>query len=380
MYVVLREGEVSFYAPDLSRYVAGGRIEPAWAPVFYNPAMANNRSVSVIVVRAYLNLIGGGGVMCEPFTGTGVRSIRYVKEAGVERIIAGDIDDEAVRVAGRNVELNGLRDQIKVVRGDANEVLVSNRCDMVDLDPYGSPAPYVWAALHSIRHGGLLCATATDLAVLQGSYANKAIRRYGFKPLRGHLSREIGLRGLLGFIARQALVMDMGIKPLLSYWEGHYYRVCLTVHRDRGMARETTHNLGYAYYCPGSLERGFVDKYPGFTMRGCVAAGPIWIGPIGDVEFIDYALSIVKNVEHELRAAGTIRGTISDNLPIPLYYTVTELGRGMGAVPSLTSLLRRLGELGIEAHRTHFSSEGVKTDAEPWRLIRVVSSLLPADD
>jgi len=58
MYVVLREGEVSFYAPDLSRYVAGGRIEPAWAPVFYNPAMANNRSVSVIVVRAYLNLIG----------------------------------------------------------------------------------------------------------------------------------------------------------------------------------------------------------------------------------------------------------------------------------------------------------------------------------
>jgi len=98
------------------------------------------------------------------------------------------------------------------------------------------------------------------------------------------------------------------------------------------------------------------------------------------VEFIDYALSIVKNVEHELRAAGTIRGTISDNLPIPLYYTVTELGKGMGVVPSLTSLLRRLGELGIEAHRTHFSSEGVKTDAEPWRLIRMVSSLLPADD
>ncbi|ABW02136.1 50S ribosomal protein L11 methyltransferase [Caldivirga maquilingensis] len=375
MYVIQREGAVSFYAPDLSKYIAGGRIEPAWAPVFYNPAMANNRSISVIIVRAYLRLLGRNGVLCEPFTGTGVRSIRYVKEAGVEKVIAGDIDDAAVNLASRNVELNGLRDQIKVTRSDANALLANNKCDIIDVDPYGSPAPFINSALLSIKHGGLLCATATDLAVLQGSYVNKAIRRYGFRPLRGFLSREIGLRGLLGFIARQALVIDAGVKPLLAYWERHYYRVCLIVSKDRGTARETAGNLGYAYYCSESLRRGFIKGYPIGVKGECAVSGPLWIGAIGDVEFLDYSLSLINNTDYELKAAEIIKGTLPDNLPIPLYYTVTELGRGLGFVPSPLRLRAYLMENGIEAYGTHFTTDGVKTNAEPWRLIRIIHSI-----
>ncbi|MGC9225989.1 50S ribosomal protein L11 methyltransferase [Caldivirga sp.] len=380
MYVIQREGAVSFYAPDLSRYIAGGRIEPAWAPVFYNPAMANNRSVSVIVVRAYLRLLGKNGVLCEPFTGTGVRSIRYVREAGVEKVIAGDVDGTAVDIASRNVDLNSLRDQIKVIKSDANVLLANSKCDMIDIDPYGSPAPYINTALFSIRHGGLLCVTATDLAVLQGSYANKAIRRYGFKPLRGYLSREIGLRGLLGFLARQALVIDAGIRPLLSYWERHYYRVCVTVHKDRGTARETVRNLGYAYYCSDSLNRGFIRRYPNGFMDRCVTSGPLWIGPIGDVEFIDYSLMLINNVDYELRAAETIKGTLPDNLPIPLYYTVTELGKGLGFIPSPLRLRARLMESGVEAYGTHFAVDGIKTNAEPWWLMKTIRSIPLTDN
>lgn len=376
MYVIQREGAVSFYAPDLSKYIAGGRIEPAWAPVFYNPAMVNNRSVSVIIVRAYLRLLGRNGVLCEPFTGTGVRSIRYVKEAGVESVIAGDIDDNAVDVASKNVELNGLRDQVKVIKSDANVLLANNKCDMVDIDPYGSPAPYINSALLSIKHGGLLCATATDLAVLQGSYVNKAIRRYGFRPLRGFLSREVGLRGLLGFIARQALIIDAGIKPLLAYWERHYYRVCVIVSKDRGSARETVSNLGYAYYCSKSLRRGFLGRYPISVKGECAIGGPLWTGPIGDVEFLDYSLSLINNVDYELKAAELIKGTLPDNLPIPLYYTVTELGKGLGFVPSPLRLREYLMENGIEAYSTHFAADGVKTTAEPWQLIKFIQ-LIP---
>lgn len=372
MYVIQREGAVSFYAPDLSKYIAGGRIEPAWAPVFYNPAMVNNRSISVIIVRAYLRLLSRNGVLCEPFTGTGIRSIRYVKEAGVERVIAGDVDNAAVDVALRNVELNGLRDQVKVIRSDANVLLANNKCDIIDIDPYGSPAPFINSALLSIKHGGLLCATATDLAVLQGSYVNKAIRRYGFRPLRGFLSREIGLRGLLGFIARQALMIDAGVKPLLAYWERHYYRVCVIVSKDRGSARETVRNLGYAYYCSESLRRGFINRYPIGVKGGCMVSGPLWIGTIGDVEFLDYSLALVNNIDYELRAAEIIKGTLPDNLPIPLYYTVTELGRGLGLIPSPLRLKSHLMENGIEAYDTHFTTEGIKTSAEPWWLIRVI--------
>ena len=40
--------------------------------------------------------------------------------------------------------------------------------DVVDLDPYGSPVPFLDAALQSVRDGGMLMVTCTDLAVLSG--------------------------------------------------------------------------------------------------------------------------------------------------------------------------------------------------------------------
>lgn len=43
------------------------------------------------------------------------------------------------------------------------------RVDVVDLDPYGTAAPFVDAAIGCIADGGLLAVTCTDLAVLAGS-------------------------------------------------------------------------------------------------------------------------------------------------------------------------------------------------------------------
>lgn len=375
-YILTREGSVEFYAPDLSKYISGGRVEPAWAPVFYNPAMANNRSISVIVARAYVRYFGINGTLCEPFTGTGIRSIRYVKESNVERVIAGDIDDEAVKVAKMNVELNGLADLVKVVKSDANALMATTRCDMIDIDPYGSPAPFIGNAIVSIRDGGLLCVTATDLAVLQGSYVDKAMRRYGFRPIRGPISREVGLRGLLGFIARQALIYDAGIRPLLSYWEGHYYRLFMVVDKSRSAARETLKKLGYVYYCRSTLARGFLKESGGESARGCIVGGPLWIGELGDVDFIEYALSQALNTDYEAKASDTIRATLFDNTPIPLYYTADEVGRRIGYVPSVVRLISWLRSMGIDAYPTHFHNRGIKTDAEPWLLIQAARELM----
>jgi len=43
------------------------------------------------------------------------------------------------------------------------------RVDVVDLDPYGTAAPFIDAAVNCIADGGLLCVTCTDLAVLAGT-------------------------------------------------------------------------------------------------------------------------------------------------------------------------------------------------------------------
>jgi tRNA (guanine26-N2/guanine27-N2)-dimethyltransferase len=41
--------------------------------------------------------------------------------------------------------------------------------DVVDLDPYGSAAPFVDGAIQAVSEGGLLCVTCTDLGILTGS-------------------------------------------------------------------------------------------------------------------------------------------------------------------------------------------------------------------
>ena len=41
-----------------------------------------------------------------------------------------------------------------------------SRVDVVDLDPYGTAAPFIDAAVQSVADSGLLCVTCTDLSVL----------------------------------------------------------------------------------------------------------------------------------------------------------------------------------------------------------------------
>lgn len=38
-----------------------------------------------------------------------------------------------------------------------------NKFDVVDVDPYGSPSPFVDAAVQCVADGGLLMVTATDM-------------------------------------------------------------------------------------------------------------------------------------------------------------------------------------------------------------------------
>jgi tRNA (guanine26-N2/guanine27-N2)-dimethyltransferase len=58
---------------------------------------------------------------------------------------------------------------------DACAVMYSHRSpedrfDVVDLDPYGSPHTFLDGAVQSVKDGGLLLVTCTDMAVLCGNY------------------------------------------------------------------------------------------------------------------------------------------------------------------------------------------------------------------
>ena len=61
--------------------------------VFYNPAQEFNRDISIIAIKNYQRLINKPIDVLEALTGTGIRTVRYIKEIpNLNQMISNDID------------------------------------------------------------------------------------------------------------------------------------------------------------------------------------------------------------------------------------------------------------------------------------------------
>ena len=54
--------------------------------------------------------------------------------------------------------------------------------DVVDLDPYGTAAPFLDVGVQAVRDGGLLAVTCTDMAILAGNHAETCYAKYAREP------------------------------------------------------------------------------------------------------------------------------------------------------------------------------------------------------
>lgn len=62
--------------------------------------------------------------------------------------------------------------------------------DIIDIDPYGSAAPFMDSVVQNVANGGLLCITCTDMAVLCASYPETCFAKYSSIPIKGEISHE----------------------------------------------------------------------------------------------------------------------------------------------------------------------------------------------
>ncbi len=205
---IIREGKVQVLVPKLEAYgVIPSDYAPSRAPVFYNPVMEFNRDITVLAFQAYQRMVNHEISICDPLTSQGIRGLRFAAEIdGVKKVLISDINERAYKLAKHNVALNGLEDKIAVKHKDANAVLSCNaspkkRFDIVDVDPFGTPAPYLDSAFRAIKNNGLLASTATDLAPLCGVHAKACVRKYGGRPLRTEYCHELAVRLLAGCTA-----------------------------------------------------------------------------------------------------------------------------------------------------------------------------------
>jgi tRNA (guanine26-N2/guanine27-N2)-dimethyltransferase len=389
----IQEGKVKALVPKLQAYKKQpSDYAPSKAPVFYNPVMELNRDLSVLAFQAYQRVANREISICDPLTGSGIRGIRFAAEIhGAKKVAISDINERSFKLAQHNVCLNGLQDLVTVEHKDANCLLSCHgaprrRFDVVDVDPFGSPVPYLDSAVRALRNKGLLAATATDLAPLCGVHAKACVRKYGGRPLRTEYCQELAVRLLAGCMATVAAKQDIGVRVVFSHALDHYIRVYAQIGYGAKKADASIKSLGYVLHCFNCLHREtaktlsqrFFEKCPecGSKMDW---AGPLWLGEILDPQFCE--LMAQENRRTAFRNSGKIDKLLSlaeEEAEAPAtYYVIDKISNKLSSpVPSVSAMLQGLRNTGFQAFPTHFNSRGVKTDASALVLQNLLKKLV----
>jgi tRNA (guanine26-N2/guanine27-N2)-dimethyltransferase len=318
--------------------------------VFFNAQMAFNRDVSVMLFRTLNNK----GSALDAMAATGARGIRLANECpGVYRMFINDKDPRAFHYIQANIELNAL-ENCEASNQDLRCHLASKVHDYIDIDPFGTPAPFVQAALQGLKRNGVLAVTATDTAPLAGTHAKKCMRRYMARPLRNVFGHETGLRILMGYLAREAAQLDKGIRPLLCYYADHYFRCFIRVPESAAAADESLTNLGHLTYDQGNHERSWS------TEPSTGALGPMWLGPLHERATLS-DMNADEGLQERDRCLKYL-GLWREELETPFFYENNELSSMLKISPHvLDEVIERLNQVG-HASKTHFSPTGFKTD------------------
>ncbi|MCX6669315.1 MAG: tRNA (guanine(10)-N(2))-dimethyltransferase [Methanothrix sp.] len=328
---------------------------------FYNPKMKLNRDIGVAMARAlcltdYLDALSASGI----------RGLRVAREAKVMNVTLNDVSPRACELIRRNLARNDL--VCEVTCRNANVLLHERHFQAVDLDPFGSPSPYLAAASRSAQ--SYLFITATDTAPLCGAHLKSGIRKYMALPLRTDYHREMGARILLGLAARELARLDKAMQPMLTHVTDHYVRTYLRVVKGAKAADECLESLGYMEHCPCC---GSFVPLPGLRPEGIcghcqgktVLAGPLWLGRIQEPDVIARALA---RLDGNARARRLLE-ICANEAPVPMYYDHHSICERRNITPGkMDDVVERLRAWGHQASRTHFCGLGIKTDA-PLRAV-----------
>jgi tRNA (guanine26-N2/guanine27-N2)-dimethyltransferase len=380
---IVIEGSTKLEVPDLSKFrTPAGDYAPSLTPVFYNPRMELCRDISVSLVQVLANELGGIRI-CDPLAGVGARGLRYAMEVrGVERAIINDRSQEAVEYIRRNVELNGLGN-VEVHAEDANVLLWSHRgkrFHFIDVDPFGSPAPFVDAACAALARGGILALTATDTAPLSGAHVKACLRRYGARPLKTEYCHELGVRILIGFAQRVAGKHELALVPVLTHSTEHYFRIYLRAAGGAQRVDEILGRQGHVSHCRSCGRRVVTCGIGAALSRTCECgekfehAGPMWLGQLVDKEFIRKVYADLGNRNFTLgcRELVLLYRCIEEAGGPPTFYDHHDLSRRAGvSAPKLLEVISKLRGMGYFASRTHFSDVGLRTNAPLEELLEV---------
>ncbi len=354
--VQLKEGSTLLVVPEDHSSGGPGKINGS---VFFNETMAFNRDISVMFLRAFDKEMK----VADAMTATGSRAVRIANEAPKTIVTANDISAYAMPFIEENIRINNLTNCTASNR-NLHSLLAENIYDYIDIDPFGSPMPFLHSAIQGVRRHGYLAVTATDAAPLAGAHRQKCERRYQVRPLRGVMCHEAGLRILIGTMAREMAKFDKGLRPMLSFSADHYFRTYIQVMDGAGNADEALDSLVYFAFDPKTLERSYSKEKDEKHVYG-----PFWGGKLFDIDHLNImdpqGVSAVKKCDKML---DLWRNEIDE---IPLLYDMSEFSSYLKVTtPNFDSFIERMNEYG-RTSKTHMSPTAFKTELSLKEIMSV---------
>jgi tRNA (guanine26-N2/guanine27-N2)-dimethyltransferase len=369
---------------------------PPKVPAFFNPVAKRNRDISILVYSTFSELESHKALsFADTLCGVGARGLRVgVELPSSQEIWMNDINPIALQLARGSAQLNSINEKCHFHIGEGCSFLLSNqqahnrkRYDIVDLDPFGSPSPYIDCVLRAVNDGGILSITATDTAVLCGVYPQVCYRKYFGFPINNEYANETGIRLLISLIALTAARFDLTVFPLFTHTNLHFMRTYLKIKVSKTEANNICSRIGnivHCFKCGHRKELAFGDslKFCSFCSSKFSVGGPLWKSPINDVDFLKAMVQMVPRLTTFQKSAN-LQKSITDLLNMGIseihepYYFLTDnvCSKLKISPPPISEVVKSIENSGFVASRASLNPRGFKTTASIGEVMDALKKL-----
>ena len=371
MYKIIEEGKARIKVPFAKKI--SKQME-----VFYNPVMKLNRDISVLL----LNSINKKGMQIAlPLAGTGVRGVRFILElekGKIKGLSFNDHNKKATDLIKKNLKLNNIKSKnVEIYNKDANNFLLeSSGFDYIDVDPFGTPNPFLDSAVKRISREGILAITATDTSSLSGTYPDACLRKYWAMPLKNEFMHESGIRILIRKVQLIGAEHEKALVPIFSYSKEHYFRLFFKCDKGKQKVDKVLKKHGFVLYCKDCLNREISEINLGMCCCGnsFEAIGPMWLGDLWDNK-------LVKNMVNKNKDSNLNRflETILEEAKIKVvgFYDIHKVVKKhkLKSIPKKDFLIERIKNKGLQVCETHFAPNTIRTNANIKELVGIIRKI-----
>nr|WP_290222937.1 tRNA (guanine-N1)-methyltransferase [Trichocoleus desertorum] len=349
-----------------------GKVHFQIGNTFYRSQSQVGRDLGLLAAAIYKADTGRLRVL-DAMTAGGVRPLRYVLESQADWVWANDANPEINLTLSRNLSASLEPSCYQITYQDANRVFFDcyqrqDYYDLVDVDSFGSPAPYLSTSLWATKIGGLLYLTSTDGRTSSGHEPEKSLQVYGAYARWHPALHEQGLRLLIGSALQQANSKGLSIQPIFSLFNGQVYRVMVRVLAHPGSELKLYGFLGYCHHCGHyetvswrQLSRAVCHHHS--PLEPLTLSGPMWLGSLHDRSMLQRMEQLAHQWTWPERAQLLQVMQVEANLP-PYFFGLGEIGRrGKIDPPPRDRLIQLLQAEGYQASPTHINTQAIKTNA-----------------